>query len=131
MRDCLGDQARETGAHAEEPFIFRDHDRVLEFDGRDLLARRVGDLGNSELRQGPAAAGCGHGTWRQPGALSKYSRRLGLFVETGLAPSWFWTARGTSCTVRAASLREIGNADQRTSCRHLRPHSPLLVRRRG
>ena len=39
LRDRLGDQARQARAHGEEPVVFRHHDRVLEFAGRDLLAR--------------------------------------------------------------------------------------------
>src|SRR5713226_3529089 len=38
-------------------------------------------VGNSKLRQGPAAAGRGHGTWGKPGAVPEYSRGLGVFVE--------------------------------------------------
>src|SRR5437660_3673778 len=44
-------------------------------------------VGNSELRQRPAAAGRGHGAWGESGAVPEYSHRLGVFVETGLAPS--------------------------------------------
>ena len=103
---ALGDQARQARADAEESFVFRDHHGVLEFDGRDLLARRVDDVGNSELRQGPAAAGCGDGTWRESGPVQEYSRWFGVFVETGLTSS---RLRGVRCAVwRRGKLRLCG-----------------------
>ena len=57
----MGDQEREASADAEESFVFGDHDGVLEFDGCDLFARGVDALGDSELREGAAAAGGGDG----------------------------------------------------------------------
>jgi predicted Zn-dependent protease len=51
---------RQTRSHAEESIVFGNHDGVLEFDGRDLLARPVDAVGNAQLRQRPAAAGDGH-----------------------------------------------------------------------
>ena len=39
LRDWLGDCWRQTRPHAEEPVVLGHHDRVLEFDGRHLLAR--------------------------------------------------------------------------------------------
>src|SRR5260370_35408199 len=114
MRDCVGDQERQAGADAEKSFLFRDHHGVLEFDGCDLLARRVDAVGNSKLRQGPAAAGCGHGTWGESGPVPKYSRRLGVFVETRLGSSLiagrrFWDGWRRRRAVRS---REIGVAIQ-------------------
>src|ERR1700674_994692 len=85
MRDCVGDQERQAGADAEKSLLLRDHYGVLEFDGCDLLARRVDAVGNSKLRQGAAAAGCGHGTWGESGPVPEYSRGLGVFVEVGCA----------------------------------------------
>src|SRR5260370_7381940 len=78
MGEGVGDQKREARADAEESFVFRDHHGVLEFDGRNLLARRVDAMGNSKLRQRPAAAGRGHRTRRKPSPVSKHSRRLGV-----------------------------------------------------
>src|SRR5271157_1125402 len=78
MRDSVGDQEWQAGAHAEKSFVFRDHHGVLEFDGRDLLARRVDAVGNSKLRQGPAAASRRHRTWRKPGPVPECARRLGV-----------------------------------------------------
>src|ERR1035438_6713560 len=74
MRGRVGDQERQACADAEESFLFGDHDRVLEFDGRDLLAAGLGAVGNSQLRQGAAAAGDGDGAWGESGALSEDSR---------------------------------------------------------
>src|ERR1700693_919928 len=109
MRDCVGDQERQAGADAEKSFLLGDHRGVLEFDGCDLLARRVDAVGNSKLWQGPAAAGGGHGTWGEPGAVSKYSRRLGIFVETGLVPSC-WRGDGSVAGGDAASRVSTGNS---------------------
>lgn len=78
MRGRVGDQEREARADAEESFLFGDHDRVLEFDGRDLFTAGLGALGNSQLRQGPAAAGDGDGAWSESGAVSKNTRGLRL-----------------------------------------------------
>jgi TldD protein len=87
MRDRWEIKHGKRGADAEESFVFRHHDGVLEFDGRDLLARPMDAVGNSQLRQRPAAAGDGHRTWRSPARFrnirvgSAYSGKLtGKFV---------------------------------------------------
>src|SRR6266849_4713246 len=108
MRDCVGDQERQAGADAEKSFLFWDHHGVLEFDGRDLLARRVDAVGNSKLWQGPAAAGRGHRTWGEPGPVPEYSRRLGVFVGTGLVPSC-WRGDGSVAGGDAACRISTGN----------------------
>src|ERR1700722_4202420 len=78
MRDRLGNQKWQARANAEKSFVFRDHDRVLEFHGRDLLTRRMDVMGHSELRQGTATTGGGHRSWRESGAISKHWRWFGL-----------------------------------------------------
>src|ERR1700690_2122529 len=78
MRDRVGDQERQARADAEESFLLGDHDRILEFAGRDLLAPGLGALGNSQLRQGPAAAGDGNGAWGEAGAVSEDQGGLGI-----------------------------------------------------
>src|SRR5229473_6939030 len=67
-------------------------------------------VGNSKLRQGPAAAGCGHRTWGEPGSVSEYSRRLGVFVGTGLAPSLL----AGRCGGRRGEPRLYGNSGMLT-----------------
>src|ERR1700730_5387138 len=59
LRDWMGNQEWQTRAHGEESVVLGDHDGVLEFAGRDLLARRVDAMGNSELRERSAATGDG------------------------------------------------------------------------
>src|SRR5450755_2315097 len=78
MRDRMGDQTWQASEDAEKSLVFWHHYRVLEFHGRDLLARGVGAVGDSQLREGSTAAGRGHRTRRQSGALPKYSRGLGV-----------------------------------------------------
>src|SRR5258706_14865984 len=70
-------------------------------------------VGNSELRQRPTAAGCGHWTRGEPGPVSEYSRGLGIFVETGLAP---FLRRGDDFVegVDAASRGSTGNSGMLT-----------------
>src|SRR5258708_38112929 len=58
----MGDQRRQAGPDAEEPFVFRHYHRVLELHGRHLLPRSVDALGHTQLRQGPAHADHGNGT---------------------------------------------------------------------
>ena len=74
MRDRVGDQEGQTSANVEEPFVFGDHDGVLEFDGCNLLAAGLGIVGHSKLREGTATAGDGDGAWGESGALSEDSR---------------------------------------------------------
>src|SRR5512132_1110575 len=74
----MGDQARETRTHAEESILFGHHDRVLEFDGCNLFAGGVDVVGNTQLRQGPAAAGDGNGTRSLAGEISGDSRGDGV-----------------------------------------------------
>src|ERR1700730_1672755 len=124
MRDCVGDQERQAGEDAEKSFLLGDHHGVLEFDGCNLLARRVDAVGNSKLRQGPAAAGCGHGTWGESGPVPEYSRRLGIFVEAGLGPallagwrSWVFTGNWGMLTKELAAdifdrIRRFSSADE-------------------
>ena len=69
-RDRLGNQGRQTWPHAEESLVLGNHDRVLELDGCDLFARSVDVVGNSKLRQGPAATSDGNWTRRGAGEIS-------------------------------------------------------------
>jgi hypothetical protein len=46
-------------------------------------------VGNAELRQGAAAASCGHRTRREPSALSENSRGLSLLVKSVLTDTGF------------------------------------------
>src|SRR5208283_3452106 len=78
MRDRVADQEWQAPADAEKSVVFGHHYRVLEFDGRDLLARGVGVVGHSELRQGAATTGRGYGTWSESGAFPEYSHRVGI-----------------------------------------------------
>ena len=66
--EIVGGKAR---PHAQEPFLLGNHDRVLEFDGCHLLARRVDVVGHAQLRQRPAAAGDGHRTRRSAGEIPR------------------------------------------------------------
>ena len=82
LRDWMGDQGRQARADGEESVVFGDHDGVLEFAGCDLLARRVDAVGNSELRQGPAAAGNGNRTWGGAGAIPWDQSGVGVQERT-------------------------------------------------
>src|SRR5258706_1479625 len=70
-------------------------------------------VGNSQFRQRPTAGGWGHWTRGEPGPVSEYSRGLGIFVETGLAP---FLRRGDDCVEGedAASRVSAGNAGMLT-----------------
>ena len=63
---------------AEEPLLQRHHNGILEFAGCDLLSRRVDSVGNSELREGSAAASDGNGTWCGAVALPRDQGRIGV-----------------------------------------------------
>ena len=65
----MGDQERQARAHGEESVVFRDYDGVLEFAGRDLLARPMDIVGNSQLWKGSTAAGHGNRPWRLTRAI--------------------------------------------------------------
>ncbi len=74
----MGDQKREAGADVEESVVFGDHDRVLEFDGRHLLASGLDALGHAELWQGPTPAGNGDGARGESGAVSEDTGWVGV-----------------------------------------------------
>src|SRR5579871_2065047 len=80
----MGDQGRQVGKNAEEPLLFRYYNRILEFNGRDLLTGRMDAMGHAQLRQGPADAGDGHGPWSLARAFSRRQDwdRLQREIET-------------------------------------------------
>lgn len=65
----MGNQGRQTDANAEEPVLLGDNNGILEFDGRNLLARSVDVVGNTELRQGPTTTGDGNWAWSSAGEI--------------------------------------------------------------
>src|SRR5438874_1574694 len=69
-RNWLGDQEWQAHANAEEPFVQRIHDGILEFDGRDLLSRRVDSVGHAKLWKGPTPTSDGDWSWSGACALS-------------------------------------------------------------
>ncbi len=76
--------------------------------------------------------GTGHGAsparFRNIRVGSAYRREAGELVCTSLPAS---TKNGEGRRGKPRLYEKLGNANQRTIRRHLRPNSPLLVRRRG
>src|ERR1700758_2247754 len=60
LRDRMGDQRRQARPNAEESIVFGHHHGILEFAGCDLLSGGVDSVGNSKLRERPAAASDGN-----------------------------------------------------------------------
>src|SRR5208283_3002309 len=67
----MGDYWWQASKNVEEPILFRDLDRLLEFDGCYLFARRLDAVGYSQLREGPAATSDGYRSRRSSGEVSR------------------------------------------------------------
>src|ERR1700680_4456197 len=68
----MGDQEWQAHSHAKKPVVLRNHNRILELNGGNLLARRVDNVGHPPLRQRPTAASNGHGARSSASPLSQY-----------------------------------------------------------
>ena len=61
LRDCVGNQERQTRAHAQESDVRRHYAAILEFVRRDRRRELVDRVGHAELRQGRTDANRSHG----------------------------------------------------------------------
>src|SRR5437763_1602115 len=100
MRNRMGNQKGQAGAHAEESVIFGHYNRVLECARRHLFPRGIDFVGNTELWQGSAPAGYGDRAWSSAVAVSR--NQGGICVQIGLNTT--------------SQLKQ--HANQRSSVRH-------------